>query len=106
MDDLVGTSFLVQVVHILCHYRHVVVLLQGCDEAMALVGLGAIELLAKPVVERGDEVGVSIPRLMGGNFLHGHVLPKAVVATERLESTLHRHSCAGEKNDFLHSKNI
>ena len=35
-----------------------------------------------------------------------HVLPKAVVATERLESTLHRHSCAGEKNDFLHSKNI
>ena len=101
MNDLRRPCLLVQVVHVLRHHHHVVAVLQRLDELMALVGLGRIELLAEHVVEICHQCGVGLPTLMRGNLLHRIVLPQAVIASERLETTLHRHAGTGEKHYLL-----
>ena len=90
-----------QVVHVLRHHHHVVTVLQRLDELMALVGLGRIELLAEHVVEICHQCGVGLPTLMRGNLLHRIVLPQAVIAAERLETTLHRHAGTREEHYLL-----
>ena len=73
------------------------------DEAMTLIGLCRIELVAQHIVEVGDERRVFKPTLMRCHLVHGIVLPQSVVTTECLETGLYGHAGAGQKNDVLHT---
>ena len=51
VDHVLGSSLLVQVIHILCNHRYVEILLQILDKFMSLVRLSGIELMAQHVIE-------------------------------------------------------
>ena len=70
-----AASHLVQVVHILCHYRHVVVLLEFSHKQMPLVWLHIGVFGAQHIVESIHILGVSLPTLMRCDALHRIVLP-------------------------------
>ena len=102
MDDLRGAGPFMEIVHVLCDDRHVIVLLKLFDKAVSLVGTGRIEFLPQVVVEAVDERRVGFPPLVRGHLLNGIVLPQSVVSAECLESALYRHPCTGQEYDFLH----
>ena len=86
MDDLRGACHLVEVVDILGHNGDIIVLLKLSHEAMTLVGLHVPAFLAEHVIEVRHKRGVGLPSLVGGDFLHGIVLPQAIGIAESLQS--------------------
>ena len=53
VDDVLGTSLLVQVIYVLGDDGHLEIFLQFLDELMPLVRLGGLELVAQHIVEVG-----------------------------------------------------
>ena len=106
VHHMAAARHLMQVVHVLRDYGHVIMLLQLCDEAMALVGLGVQALLAKHVVKLRHQVRVAQPSVVGGDIRHGVILPQTIGIAESLQSTLHRHAGTGKNNNFFHCKGI
>ena len=102
VDDLRRACLLVQVVDILRHHRHIVLLFEFCHQTVPLVGLDAPALFAQHVVEISHQGGVCQPALMCGHLLHRILFPQSVGIAESLQSTLHRHACTSQNNYLFH----
>ena len=84
-----------QVVDVLRYDRNLILLLKLVYKAVSLVGLSLIELVAKHIVEVGNECWVLKPALVRCHLVYGIVLPQSVVATKCLEPRLYGHAGAG-----------
>ena len=103
MDDLRRASLLVQVIDILRHHRHVVVLFQLSHQFVAFVRLHTPAFLAEHVVEISHQRGVVEPSLVGSHLLNGILLPQSVSIAESLQTTLHRHACTSQNYYLFHT---
>ena len=101
MDDMAGAGLLVQVIDILGDDGDLILLLETGHKTVGLVGLDIPALLAKHIIEIGDQGGVVQPALVGGYLGHGKLLPEAVGVAEGAQATLCGDAGTGEYNYFL-----
>lgn len=101
MNDAGGSGSLMQVIHILGDHRHVVLLLQFCNDTVGMVGLDFRQLKPSPVVEvkalvqsldKSPRVGKPIPFLPG---------PHAILAPESGQSALSTDAGTRKKYNLL-----
>ena len=90
-----------QVVYVLRHYGHVIVLLKGSHQAVALVGFHAPALAPQHIIEVRYQRRIGLPSLVGGHLCHGVFLPQSVSIAERLQTTFHRHAGTCQHHQFL-----
>ena len=102
MDDVAGACLLMQIVDVLRDDRHVVAVLQLCDEAVAGVGLCRKQFLAKPIIEIVHIHRIHEPAFVASNLLYRFFFPESVGTAERLEAALYRHAGTCQKYYFFH----
>ena len=84
---------LVEVVYVLGDDSDIEVFLQGCDDAVGLIGLTGLYVPA---------AGIAVPALDGGHFLHAVLFPHSVRVAEGIDSAFLAHSGSGEYCQFFH----
>ena len=93
---------LVKVVHVLCDYLHVKILLELSKYPVAVIGLCLLELCPEVVVEVGHQFGIAIPALNARNILNTVSLPQSAGITESLEPALCTYARTSQNNKPLH----
>ena len=99
VDDIRAAGPLVQVVNILRHNRHGMLLFQLCHKLVPLARLHVEQLLPPRVVELRHEPGIACPALGRRNILHIILFPKTSIIAECTDAAFGTHSRSSQDND-------